>query len=201
MVKTNLSDQTSQQDLDFFNSELFKTVQLTHIFDDSKTFADAIPKVPLDEILQQYETNKQQNTDFNLEAFIGKFFLLPEPTEISSNQRGVNVKQHIEILWQVLQKPADKADESSLLPLKYPYIVPGGRFREIYYWDSYFTALGLIESGHIALVEAMLENFIDLQSRYGCIPNGNRSYYLSRSQPPILALRSKNCCGDIFCIL
>ncbi|MDC2887725.1 trehalase family glycosidase [Psychrosphaera algicola] len=63
-----------------------------------------------------------------------------------------------------------------------------GRFREIYYWDSYFSALGLIKSHKTKLVMSMLDNFVDLQRRFDCIPNGNRSYYLSRSQPPILGL-------------
>jgi alpha,alpha-trehalase len=75
-----------------------------------------------------------------------------------------------------------------LLPLPQPYIVPGGRFREIYYWDSYFTMLGLRESGHEDLIESMVANFAALIARYGHIPNGNRSYYLSRSQPPFFAL-------------
>jgi neutral trehalase len=73
---------------------------------------------------------------------------------------------------------------SSLLPLPYPYIVPGGRFREIYYWDSYFTMLGLKESGEVGMIENMVKNFAYLIQTYGHIPNGNRTYYLGRSQPP-----------------
>ena len=77
---------------------------------------------------------------------------------------------------------------SSLLALPFPYIVPGGRFGEIYYWDSYFTMLGLKESGEIEMIENMIKNFDSLIDRYGFIPNGNRSYYLSRSQPPFFSL-------------
>ena len=77
---------------------------------------------------------------------------------------------------------------SSLLPLPYPYLVPGGRFREIYYWDSYFTMLGLQESKETELMENMVKNFAYLIDKYGHIPNGNRSYYLSRSQPPFFSL-------------
>ena len=76
---------------------------------------------------------------------------------------------------------------SSLLPLPKPYVVPGGRFREVYYWDSYFTMLGLAESGQHQRVRDMLDNFAYLIDTYGHIPNGNRSYYLSRSQPPFFA--------------
>jgi len=58
----------------------------------------------------------------------------------------------------------------------------------MYYWDSYFTMLGLRADGQQPLIDAMLGNFVDLIARYGHIPNGTRSYYLSRSQPPFLAL-------------
>jgi alpha,alpha-trehalase len=67
-------------------------------------------------------------------------------------------------------------------------MVPGGRFREIYYWDSYFTMLGLQESKETELMENMVRNFAYLINTYGHIPNGNRSYYLSRSQPPFFSL-------------
>ena len=63
-------------------------------------------------------------------------------------------------------------------------MVPGGRFREVYYWDSYFTMLGLVESGRTDLVRGMLDNFAYLIRTVGHIPNGNRTYYLGRSQPP-----------------
>src|SRR5207302_1818581 len=65
-----------------------------------------------------------------------------------------------------------------------PFVVPGGRFREIYYWDSYFTMLGLLESGRADLTKDMVGDFAHLIDTYGRIPNGNRTYYLSRSQPP-----------------
>jgi alpha,alpha-trehalase len=68
-----------------------------------------------------------------------------------------------------------------------PYVVPGGRFREVYYWDSYFTMLGLVESGRTDLVRNMLDNFAHLITTVGHIPNGNRTYYLGRSQPPYFA--------------
>jgi alpha,alpha-trehalase len=66
--------------------------------------------------------------------------------------------------------------------------VPGGRFREVYYWDSYFTMLGLMASGEGEMIENMVKNFAWMIDIYGHIPNGNRTYYLSRSQPPFFAL-------------
>src|SRR5437660_525313 len=84
-----------------------------------------------------------------------------------------------------LTRRPDTADaRSSLIPLPQPYVVPGGRFREVYYWDSYFTMLGLVASGRTDLVRSMLDNFAYLIRTVGHIPNGNRTYYLSRSQPP-----------------
>jgi alpha,alpha-trehalase len=72
--------------------------------------------------------------------------------------------------------------------LPHPFVVPGGRFREVYYWDSYFTMLGLQVSKKIELIENMVDNFAYLIDSYGFIPNGNRSYFLSRSQPPFFSL-------------
>jgi alpha,alpha-trehalase len=74
-----------------------------------------------------------------------------------------------------------------LVPLPKPYVVPGGRFREVYYWDSYFTMLGLVENKRTDLVKNMLDNFAHLVTTVGHVPNGNRTYYLSRSQPPFFA--------------
>ena len=74
--------------------------------------------------------------------------------------------------------------KSSLIHMPHPFIVPGGRFREVYYWDSYWTILGLLASEMKATVKGMLENFAGLIQTYGHIPNGNRIYYIRRSQPP-----------------
>ena len=82
-------------------------------------------------------------------------------------------------------------EHSSLLPLPHDYVVPGGRFTELYYWDSYFTMLGPDESGHCDLLRAMADNFAYLIDTYGHVPNGNRTYYLGRSQPPVFALMTE----------
>ena len=88
-----------------------------------------------------------------------------------------------------MTRDADQAIEgSSLMPLPHPYIVPGGRFKEIYYWDSYFTILGLAADGKVAMIENMVKNFAYLIETVGHIPNGNRTYFKTRSQPPFFAL-------------
>lgn len=80
-------------------------------------------------------------------------------------------------------------NEGTLLALPYPYTVPcvGEMFQELYYWDTYFTNLGLLTLGEITLARHNVDNMLWLVERYGFMPNGNRTYYLSRSQPPFLA--------------
>jgi alpha,alpha-trehalase len=122
--------------------------------------------------------------------FVEENFKVPvSPTSQYKSDTAASVKTHIQQLWSVLRRNPDKPVEgSSLLPLPYSYIVPGGRFREIYYWDSYFTMLGLQESGEYAIMENMINNFAYMLNKYGHIPNGNRTYYLSRSQPPFFSM-------------
>jgi len=93
----------------------------------------------------------------------------------------------------MIRNPQSHHPNTSLLPLPKPYIVPGGRFTEVYYWDSYFSMLGLAESGKVELLKNMADNFAWLIEKYGHIPNGNRTYYLSRSQPPVFALMVELC--------
>lgn len=175
------------ESLAFFESELFNDVQLSGLYPDSKTFADAIPKSSYHDVVQLYDRQKS-NHNFNLSGFTAEHFKLVEPVELTQSYKSENILQYIELLWDVLKKPADNRLSSSLLPLDKPYFIPGGRFQEIYYWDSYFSAIGLMYSNRESLVEDMLDNLVTLQESIGVIPNGNRSYYYSRSQPPLLSL-------------
>src|SRR6266699_961735 len=169
-------------------SSLFQAVQLSGMFEDSKTFADARPRLAPAEITARYASARGA-PQFNLRQFVEEHFELPRPVgEGFRSDTSQTMEQHIRALWPVLTRPPDTADaRSSLIPLPHPYVVPGGRFREVYYWDSYFTMLGLIESGRTDLVKSMLDNFAHLIVTVGHIPNGNRTYYLSRSQPPFFA--------------
>ena len=173
--------------LRFYRSPLFHHVQTASLFEDSKTFADAEAIGDIDTILTQYQTSVEAK-GFSLTGFIEQHFRLPNQKQLAAKAQQATVFKQIDVLWDSLKRPADTKTNGSLLPLPRSYTVPGGRFREIYYWDSYFTALGLIDAGRVDEVEAMLENFMSLQQRVGLIPNGNRSYYFSRSQPPVLAL-------------
>jgi alpha,alpha-trehalase len=167
---------------------VFQGVQLAGIFPDSKTFADARPRIAPGEIVARYAAARD-SAGFNLQAFVQRYFELPQPAAGDFRTDTTRtMEQHIAALWPVLTRRADTPDpRSSLIPLPNPYVVPGGRFREVYYWDSYFTMLGLVASGRTDLVRDMLDNFAYLIRTFGHIPNGNRTYYLSRSQPPYFA--------------
>lgn len=168
--------------------ELFVAVQTKPVFEDSKTFVDCSPAIPIAKLKALYEEEKA-NKGFDLNAFVEKHFHLPEEKDLPPvNATAVAMEEHLMKHWDYLKRSPDTLQGiSSLLPLPHPYIVPGGRFREIYYWDSYFTLLGLAGSDRLDLVKNMLDNFAYLIDTYGFIPNGNRSYYLSRSQPPFFA--------------
>jgi alpha,alpha-trehalase len=164
---------------------LFHDVQLTGIFPDSKTFVDARPLEPPAAITATYAAERG-SPGFSLQAFVSRHFEMPRAAggDVKTDT-SLNMEQHAKALWPALTRvPDSSATGSSLIPLPFPYVVPGGRFREIYYWDSYFTMLGLIASGRADLVRSMLDNFAHLVRTVGHIPNGNRTYYLSRSQPP-----------------
>lgn len=165
---------------------------MNHVFPDGKTFVDMPAKNSPDIIAKDYSENKTA-PGFNLKAFVQQNFLPPFPSPPPSSANLENPSSdmfaHIEALWPKLIRPADKRTKpySTLIPLPHPYVVPGGRFREIYYWDSYFTMQGLIQGKEASTARAMVENFAWLIDHAGHIPNGNRNYYLSRSQPPFFS--------------
>ena len=185
-----LSFTTCQAQVNFeeqFNG-LFEEVQLKAVFPDSKTFPDCTPLLPAATILANYEKQRRQKK-FDLKAFVLQHFTLPQiPVSGYVTKPDISAQQHITELWPVLtRQPMKNPPMSSLIALPKPYLVPGGRFGEIYYWDSYFTMLGLQASGQTAMIKNMVDNFSYLINRYGFIPNGNRTYYLGRSQPPFYA--------------
>jgi alpha,alpha-trehalase len=164
--------------------ELFEAVQMGGIFPDSKTFVDSTPRSGPGEIMERYRKEKD-GPGFDLLSFVKENFSLPaEKDEKSCPPRGISMEEHISLLWEHLSREPDREEGGTLIPLKHPYVVPGGRFREIYYWDSYFTAEGLAACGRMDMVEGMARNFAHLIDTLGHVPNGNRVYYASRSQPP-----------------
>lgn len=172
--------------------ELFVAVQAGRVFDDSKTFVDCAPLHDPEHILDAYRARRSA-PGFDLAVFVHENFRPEHPPRngyVSDPDR--TLVEHIDHLWDVLtRQPRQHPLRSSLLPLPNPYVVPGGRFGEMYYWDSYFTMLGLGASGRLDLMRGMADNFAYLIDTYGHVPNGNRSYYLSRSQPPVFALMTE----------
>lgn len=167
------------------SGDLFAAVQSSGIFEDCKTFVDCYPKTSPEQILQAFK-QCVENGVTDLKTFVNTHFHVPPSvTEVPEHDH-YNMHHYIQLVWQVLQRqPVTGKAHDTLIPLPEAYIVPGGRFREIYYWDSYFTATGLVADGHTPLVESMVKNFAYLIRQFGHVPNGNRVYYLSRSQPPL----------------
>jgi alpha,alpha-trehalase len=176
--------------------DLFAAVQMQAIYPDGKAFPDAIPNEPPRAILAEYHAAHPDSPQA-LRRFVDAHFALPTALSVvqlsatvpsgtlPSGTAQVGIVTHIDGLWDTLTRSTPAAARySSMLPLPRPYVVPGGRFRELYYWDSYFTMLGLDESTRHDLVADMVRDFAYLIDSYGHVPNGTRSYYLSRSQPP-----------------
>ncbi len=159
------------------------------VFPDSKTFVDCVPRRDIEDIVADYEDVKDQ-PDFDLHEFVRLNFELPlRPKSGFQTDTTLDMKEHITRLWPVLTRKADQQEpRSSLIPLPHDYVVPGGRFSEVYYWDSYFTILGLQTEKRYDLIGNMVKNFAHLIDTYGFIPNANRNYYLTRSQPPFFSL-------------
>jgi alpha,alpha-trehalase len=176
---------------EIFNlNPLFEDVQMNHILPDGKTFVDCLPRYPIEEINKKYLEQKSA-AGFDLKKFVLSHFDLPiANTTGYSSDTSKPVTDNIESLWTVLTRQPDEIN-GSLIPLPHSYIVPGGRFGEIYYWDSYFTMLGLNASGKNEMLENMVNNFSYLINKIGYIPNGNRTYYIGRSQPPFYSLMVK----------
>ena len=169
--------------------QLFIDVQINNTLKDGKTFVDCVPKRAPKLILADYIRLKRSQKAFNLKNFVTANFILPDTVNTTVVHKDKPVVIHIDELWTALRRnPSAPSPNSSLLRLPYSYIVPGGRFREVYYWDSYFTMLGLKVSGQNTTIENIIKNFAFLIDQYGHIPNGNRNYYISRSQPPFFAL-------------
>ncbi|MEQ9232084.1 MAG: trehalase family glycosidase, partial [Cyclobacteriaceae bacterium] len=168
--------------------DLFYDVQSrSDLFPDSKTFVDVIPKRDVEEILAAYDELENKEDKKVLIIFLEENFKIPGNLAGLEVAESATASEHIRKLWGLLERPADPYASGTLIPLKNPYVVPGGRFREVYYWDSYFTMLGLQVDGKIELIDNVLENFSFLLDSIGFIPNGNRTYYLGRSQPPFYA--------------
>lgn len=183
----------SRKSPDELLGELFSDVQNKQVYADGKTFADLVPKKRIKSIVDEYHLVKQDPT-FDFNEFVGRHFYDLESTVhkkepfIATNSR--TVSHHVAKLWTHLER-RNRLDRGSLIALPYTYVVPGGRFNEQFYWDSYFIMLGLAAENKWDRVEGMIKNCAYMIRKYGFVPTANRTYFLSRSQPPFFVLMVK----------
>lgn len=164
---------------------LLAKVQERAILSDGKTFVDALPKRTVAAIMRDFA--RLPAGDDALRAFVAANFDLPAASEDPRSCAPARpLRDHIRALWKELARAPDGTpDRGSALPVHHRHVVPGGRFREIYCWDSFFTMLGLVRDGEIELATGIVDAMTDLIEAHGHIPNGTRTYYLGRSQPPL----------------
>ncbi len=168
--------------------DLFSEVQKERIYSDGKTFADLVPRLSNRQIKQEYLLAKQ-DPHFDLREFVSRHFykLDTDKSDVTfATNPDMDVSEHISALWTHLER-RNRLDRGSLISLPYMYVVPGGRFNEQFYWDSYFIMLGLAVDGKWDIIEGMIKNCVYMLNRFGFIPTANRTYFLSRSQPPFFS--------------
>ncbi|KAL5519820.1 hypothetical protein ACEPAG_1480 [Sanghuangporus baumii] len=163
-------------------------------FNGTVTAAGNTTNITIQQIVDFVDTNFQ-GEGLELEALVLPNFIQDPP--FLNNVSDPLIKafaQTVHTFWTQLARGTNESTlcgaggndcESTLIPLNHTFVVPGGRFREQYYWDSYWILRGLIESRLFDVVNATLQNFMDELQRFGFIPNGGRIYYLNRSQPPL----------------
>lgn len=186
-------------------------VQINEIHPDSKTFVDMKLKNSPNETMLKFEdmmmSTQQMPTRDDVKNFVydnfdsaGSEFENCSPSDWKSNPKFIddikdpNFKgwaNSLHRMWiDLCRKIKDEVrlnpDLYSIIYVPHPIVVPGGRFREFYYWDSYWIARGLLLSEMYTTVKGMISNFLSIVDTYGHIPNGGRVYYSMRSQPPML---------------
>ena len=114
---------------------------------------------------------------------------MAEPAAVRKLSRECNVRiEHLPVeIHRLGEVDTSKIQPQGLLYLENKYVVPGGRFNEMYGWDSYFIIRGLVRAGRLELARGMVDNFFFEVEHYGAMLNANRTYYLTRSQPPFLS--------------
>ncbi|KAK2585079.1 hypothetical protein KPH14_008594 [Odynerus spinipes] len=194
----------------YCQGELLKVVQLSEIFNDSKTFVDLYqldePNVTIanfNKLMNKTDgkPSRSQVQQFVMENFSNQDELenttLPDWQEDPPFLKTIedpnlqNWARELNGIWKSLArkiKPevADHPQRHSIIYVNNTFVVPGGRFKEFYYWDSYWVIEGLLLCGMNDTARGMIDNFLEMVEKYGFIPNGGRIYYLMRSHPPLL---------------
>jgi alpha,alpha-trehalase len=183
VISTLVAGRSSASPADLFG-DLLTEVQLRRLHPDGKTFVDAVPLRRTADIMADFE--RLERSDAAIRSFVSENFRLPSPAAVHSAHGERDLRRYITSIWpELIRAPAVATEDGSLLATDGPYVVPGGRFVEFYYWDSYFSLLGLIRDGHEELAKSIVDNVTSVIEQHGHVPNGTRSYYLGRSQPPL----------------
>lgn len=185
---------TARQSPDRSWGPVMEAVAMAKLYPDGKSVVDLVPRRDPAAIVADFVQLRQPEGTIGkarLQAFVdANFDPRPENETRLGEDADTSIEAHIVNLWPYLTREPADTDEgpwSSLVSLPAPYVVPGGRFNEMFYWDSYFTMLGLARSDRFDLVRDMVGNFAWLIDTYGFVPNGTRTYFLTRSQPPFFA--------------
>ncbi len=167
--------------------EFFREVQAKQVYEDGKTFVDLIPRKRARQIIREYKL-AQKDPNFDLRDFVSRHFyeFMPERQPEYIFSPNVSPREHVRGLWKDLER-RNRVDRGSLIALPHEYVVPGGRFSEQFYWDSYFIMLGLAADAEWEIIHGMMKNYQYMIRKFGFIPTANRTYFLSRSQPPFFA--------------
>ncbi|KAJ9092112.1 hypothetical protein QFC21_006978 [Naganishia friedmannii] len=201
------------QNATYCPGELLQLVQLSGIYADSKTFVDKPTRYSLNETYFAFEqlTQKQNITVGDVVTFVEGYFqgegLELVPAQIENFTTSPAFLDDVDDVvyqgfasvvhgyWTLLIRETNQSVicdgvkcDSSVIPLNNSVVVPGGRYREVYYWDSFWIMEGLLKSELYNYANDLLNNFMDLIDGYGFVPNGGRKYYLNRSQPPVFTL-------------
>lgn len=188
LVKTTGVLLKSDKDVDELLGELLLDVQRENVYGDGKTFVDLMPDRRVRSIREEYILRKS-DPNFDLREFVtGHFYDGTEGVyqRVYESHPEHTPLEHIDELWKFLER-RNRVTRGSLIALPHKYIVPGGRFNEQFYWDTYFIMLGLASSGKWKQIEDMMKNYAHQIRKYGYIPTANRTYLLSRSQPPFFS--------------
>lgn len=191
----------------YLEGPLLRTVQLAGLFNDSKTFVDMPTSQPVDRVVQAFLALPPNPDRQQVKGFVDAYFLPPGtetfPVNLTDWRANPDFLTHIpdpplrswasaiHARWNTLGRVQSgvrlcKGCGTSAILAQRPFVVPGGRFREYYYWDNYFIVRALLLSGMHETAKDMILNMLDVVERYGFMPNGGRIYYLNRSQPPLL---------------
>ncbi|XP_066907647.1 trehalase isoform X1 [Halyomorpha halys] len=192
---------------------LLKTIQMAGLFPNSKVFVDKKLKIPVYEVLMNYENmchqfGKHHPTKEALRDFISEHFEdskeleLWIPPDWKSTPQLINkiadknLKKwatKINAQWthlgrKVTEEVKSKAQLYSLIPVPHGFLIPGENLKELYYWDSYWIVNGLLKCSMWNSAKDIIKNFIYLVSKYNYVPTGTRIYFKGRSQPPLLPM-------------